>query len=137
VPRDLGLDLLGALFMSQLFAGRAPAGRELVTALIGGARWPGVASAADDEIVTRALAGLDRALGLAAPPRVLAISRWTHAVPQPGVDHLASVAALRARLASDPTLALTGGWLDGVSVADSFASGLAAGARISDVLAQR
>jgi oxygen-dependent protoporphyrinogen oxidase len=130
VPRDLGVDLLGALFMSQLFSGRAPQGHDLVTALIGGARWPGIVDATDAEIERRVLAGLDRALGLTAAPRVLAISRWPHAVPQPGVDHVARIAALRARFARDAALALAGGWLDGVAVSDAFASGLAAGARV-------
>lgn len=134
VPRDLGLDLLGALFMSQLFAGRAPAGRELVTALIGGARWPDAIEASDAELEQRVSAGLDRALGLVSAPRVLAISRWTHAVPQPGVDHVARVARLRARFAGDATLAFAGAWLDGVAVSDAFASGLAAGARVAGAL---
>ena len=131
VPRDLRLDLLGALYMSQLFARRAPPGHELVTALIGGSRWPGAVDASDAEIEKRVLAGLDRALGLGAPPRVLAISRFERAVPQPGVDHAARIAALRARFASDRTLAFAGAWLDGVALGDAFASGLAAGARAS------
>ncbi len=134
VPRDRGLDLLGALFMSQLFSGRAPAGRELVTALIGGARWPGVLEAGDDEIVRRVCAGLDRALGLAGAPRTLAVSRWTHAVAQPGADHAGRVAALRARFAGTPSFQLAGGWLDGVALGDAFASGLAAGARAAAAL---
>ncbi|MBM4383438.1 MAG: protoporphyrinogen oxidase [Deltaproteobacteria bacterium] len=129
VPRDMQLDLLGALFMSQLFAGRAPAGRELVTALIGGARWPSVLDASDDEIARRVFAGLDRALGLHATPRVLAASRWVHAVAQPGANHAALAAALRARVAASPSFQLAGGWLDGVALGDAFASGLAAGAR--------
>jgi oxygen-dependent protoporphyrinogen oxidase len=137
VPRDQGLDLLGALFMSQLFSGRAPAGRELVTALIGGARWPVVHDASDDEVARRVCAGLDRALGLTAAPRVLAISRWTHAVAQPAADHAARVAALRARFAETPSLQLAGGWLDGVALGDAFASGLAAGARAAATLAPR
>ena len=118
VPRDLGVDLLGGLFMSQLFASRAPAGHELITALIGGARWRGVVDAADAEIERRVLAGIDRALGLRGVPRTLAISRWTHAVPQPGVDHVARIAALRRRFAGDAGLALAGAWLDGVAVGD-------------------
>jgi oxygen-dependent protoporphyrinogen oxidase len=136
VPRDLGVDLLGALYMSQLFSGRAPHGHELVSALIGGARWPGVVAATDAEIERRVLAGLDRALGLSAAPRVLAISRWTHAVPQPGVDHVARIAALRACLAQDASLALAGAWLDGVAVSDAFASGRAAGARAAEALSR-
>ena len=135
VPRDLELDLLGALFISQLFSGRAPAGRELVTALIGGTRWPEVAGATDAEIQKRVFSGLHRALGLTSAPRVLAISRWARAVPQPGADHGARITALRARLAEDVTLGLAGAWLDGVSVNDTFASGLAAGARVAEALA--
>lgn len=134
VPRDVGLDLLGALFMSQLFAGRAPPGRELVTALIGGTRWPEVVGAADDEITRRVLSGLDRALGLTSTPRVLAIARWSHAVPQPSAGHVARIAALRARFAADATLALAGAWLDGVSASDTFASGIAAGERVAGAL---
>jgi oxygen-dependent protoporphyrinogen oxidase len=129
VPRDLQLDLLGALFMSQLFGGRAPAGRELVTALIGGARWPRVLASSDDEIAQRVFAGLDRALGLRAQPRVLAVSRWTHAVAQPGADHARRISGLRVRFSEAPSFQLAGGWLDGVALGDSFASGLAAGAR--------
>ena len=136
VPRDLGVDLLGGLFMSQLFASRAPAGHELITALIGGARWRGVVDAADAEIERRVLAGIDRALGLRGVPRTLAISRWTHAVPQPGVDHVARIAALRRRFAGDAGLALAGAWLDGVAVGDAFASGVAAGAQAAAVLAR-
>jgi oxygen-dependent protoporphyrinogen oxidase len=127
VPRDVGLDLLGGLFMSQLFSGRAPAGRELVTALIGGARWPAAIEASDAELARRAFAGLERALGLATEPRVLAISRVAHAVAQPGVGHAARMRALRARLAGSPPVALAGGWLDGVALGDAFASGLSAG----------
>lgn len=129
VPRDMRLDLLGALFMSQLFADRAPRGRELVTALIGGARWPAMLGASDDEIARRVCQGLDRGLGLSAQPRVLAVSRWTHAVAQPGADHAARVAALRARFAASASFQLAGGWLDGVALGDAFASGLAAGTR--------
>jgi oxygen-dependent protoporphyrinogen oxidase len=92
--------------------------------------------ATDAEIEQRVLAGLDRALGLTAAPRVLGISRWTHAVPQPGVDHVARIAALRARLEHGASLALAGAWLDGVAVSDAFASGLAAGVRAAEALSR-
>ena len=126
VPRDQGLDVLGVLFMSQLFSHRAPRGHELGTALIGGARWPAVLEASDAEIGERVIAGLDRALGVLSPPRVLGIARWRAAVPQPGVDHAARIRELRTLLDGSPPLAVAGGWLDGVAVPDAFASGIAA-----------
>jgi oxygen-dependent protoporphyrinogen oxidase len=129
VPRDLGLDLLGALFMSRLFARRAPGGSELVTALIGGLRWPGALDAPDDALLARVNQGLDRALGLRQAPRALAITRWPRAVPQPGPGHPAAVRAIRERLRRFPPIALAGACWDGVALGEALASGArAAGA---------
>jgi oxygen-dependent protoporphyrinogen oxidase len=130
VPEDCGLPLLGALFVSRLFTGRAPSGQELVTAMLGGLRWPGALDAPDDALLARASEGLDRALGLAGTPRVLAITRWPRAVAQPGVGHVAAVRAIRARLARLPKLALAGGCWDGVALG----SALASGARAAEVV---
>jgi len=133
VPRDAGLRLLGCLFTSSMFPGRAPTGRTLLTCMLGGARWPAAIDAADDEIEALVGAELERTLGLREAPRVLAITRWREAVAQPGRDHAARVAALRARLAlSAPGVTVTGAWLDGVSVADTLASGSAAGVELGE-----
>jgi oxygen-dependent protoporphyrinogen oxidase len=129
VPRQAGLHLLGCLFMSQLFAGRAPAGRELLHCMLGGARWPEAVDVPDGELAKRALEDLDRSLGLSAEPQVLCITRWRCAIPQPDRQHTARVARMRARLReSCPGLALAGAYLDGVAVADALASGVRAAA---------
>jgi oxygen-dependent protoporphyrinogen oxidase len=130
VPRDLGLDLLGALFMSRLFARRAPAGSELVTAMIGGLRWPGALDAPDDTLLARVNEGLDRALGLRQAPRALAITRWARAVPQPGPGHPAAVRAIRERLRRFPPIALAGACWDGVALGEALASGARAAAAL-------
>jgi protoporphyrinogen/coproporphyrinogen III oxidase len=126
VPREAGMDLLGALFMSRLFPGRAPEGRALVTAMIGGVRWPEAAQADEGEILRRVAAGLERILGLRGGAEPLAVSRWPRAVPQPGPEHVRRVAALRARAARLGGLALAGAYLDGVGVGDTLASGVRA-----------
>jgi oxygen-dependent protoporphyrinogen oxidase len=123
VPRGEGVDLLGALFMSRVFPGRAPAGRELVTGLLGGLRWPGAADAADDELLGRLGRGLELALGLRDAAEPLAVTRWPRAVPQPGRDHPALVARLRERAAGLGALRLAGGYLDGIGVSDALISG--------------
>ncbi len=128
VPRDVGLDLLGALFMSRLFSRRAPPGQELVTAMIGGLRWPAAVDAPDDELLRRIHAGLDRALGLKKTPRALAITRWPRAVPQPGPGHVRAVRAIRARLVRLPPLALVGACWDGVALGEALAAGARAAA---------
>ncbi len=130
VPRAEGLRLLGCLFMSRLFAGRAPKGRELLHCMQGGVRWPEAVGLADDEIVASTLADLDRCLGLSGSPRVVALRRWPRAIPQPDPEHTRRVAEIRRRLEGLPGLSLAGSYLAGVSVADTLASGAAAAARI-------
>jgi oxygen-dependent protoporphyrinogen oxidase len=131
VPRDVGLQLLGVLFMSCLFPGRAPAGSELATAMIGGLRWTAAIEAPDDVLLEHVNRGLDRALGLRDTPRALAITRWPRAVPQPGPGHLRSVRAIRARLSRLPPLALAGACWDGVALGEAFASGQRAAAAVT------
>lgn len=123
VPRGESDALLGCLYPSQLFAGRAPAGRELLTLLAGGTRRPYVLEWADDALVAALLRELDRVLGLTGEPTRLGVARWPRAVPQPGRDHPRLVADLRARLARVPRLALAGAYLDGVAFGDAMASG--------------
>lgn len=126
VARDEGIGLLGCLFMSRLFPGRAPAGSELLQCLVGGVRWPEAVDLPDDVVLKRLFADLERTLGLAGEPRLLAISRWPRAVPQPDREHIRRIEGIRARLSRYPGLALAGSYLDGVSVADTLASGVRA-----------
>ncbi len=127
VPRGAGLDLLGCLFMSQLFARRAPKGFELLQCLLGGQRWPEAADLPDDLLLGRLKRDLERALGLRGEPQLLAVSRWPRAVPQPDRQHVQRIARIRSAVSAQPGLALAGSYLDGVGVPDALASGLRAG----------
>jgi len=129
-PRSSGLKLLGCLFMSRLFPGRAPEGRELLHLMLGGVRWPESAELPDDVVVEQALADLDRTLGLAATPHRVAIRRWSRGIPQPGREHVQLVARVSSRLEDLPGLHLAGGYVSGVGVADTLASGARAASRI-------
>jgi oxygen-dependent protoporphyrinogen oxidase len=126
VPSEAGLDLLGCLYMSRLFPGRAPEGHDLLQCMLGGVRWPGATDEPDDRLLERALRDLDRILGVPGDAQDLGVTRWPGAIPQPGRDHVRRIAEVRARLSALPGLALAGSYVDGVSVADSFASGLRA-----------
>lgn len=132
VPREERLGLLGCLFMSRMFPGRAPAGRELLHCMLGGVRWPEAVSLSDEDLYTRLEGELDRTLGLAASPERLVVHRWPQAVPQPSPDHPRRIAALRQRTralgpaGSGPSLELAGSYLDGVSVCDALMSGVTA-----------
>ena len=124
VPRRAEIKLLGCLYMSQLFPSRAPAGRELLQCIAGGMRWPEAVDLPDDEIVKQVRADLDQILGLREEPRVLAVTRWRQAIPQPRRDHVARIARIRKQLAEFPGIALAGAYLGGISVSDALESGL-------------
>jgi oxygen-dependent protoporphyrinogen oxidase len=130
VPRGEGRGLLGCLFMSELFADRAPPGRRLLHCMLGGVRAPELLELDDAELVAHACEELDAPLGLASAPEVLTVRRWPRAVAQPAPGHRAALAGARDRLAARAPIALAGGYTDGVSVPDAFASGLAAAARL-------
>jgi len=129
VARGAGLGLLGCLFLSELFAGRAPEGRALLTCMSGGTRWREAVGLPDDALAERLLADLDATLGLREAPEWLRTLRWEHAVPQPGPGHPRLVADVEARLRPSG-VALAGSWVRGVSVADTLASGVVAAKRL-------
>jgi oxygen-dependent protoporphyrinogen oxidase len=130
VPREEKLGLLGCLFMSEIFPQRAPEGRVLLQCMLGGVRWPEAVELADDALVERVRADLDRALGLRGEPELLRIERWPRAIPQPGLDHVRRISALRKSVAQLPGLRLAGSYLDGVAVSDALTSGLRAAGEI-------
>jgi oxygen-dependent protoporphyrinogen oxidase len=132
VPRGEGELLLGCLFSSQLFAGRAPPGREVLTLLAVGKRKPEAIDWSDEKLVAALLAEIEPVLGLRDAPRVLSITRWPRAVAQPGRDHPRLVAGARAQLAHFPRLALAGSHLDGVAFGEALASGARAAQQVME-----
>jgi oxygen-dependent protoporphyrinogen oxidase len=110
--------LLGCLFTSSLFAGRAPADHVSLTAFLGGSTDPEAAGWDDDRLVATVQRNLQRALGVQAPPVAVAVQRWPRGIPQYEVGH-GSFLALRTEIErSLPGLQMTGSYLQGVAVAD-------------------
>jgi len=130
VPKQPEISLLGCLFMSQLFAGRAPTGRDLFQCILGGTHWREAIDEPDDVILKKLHTDLDRIVGLTDEPETLAVTRVRQAIPQPGRNHRRVVAEIRARLVDLPGVELAGAYLDGVSVSDALASGVDAARRL-------
>jgi oxygen-dependent protoporphyrinogen oxidase len=120
------LAVLGVLFPSSIFPGRAPAGQVLLTAFVGGARQPEMAGLPDDELVEAVARDVRQLLGAEGPPVYRRIIRWPHAIPQYGHGHGTVLDALTAAERDWPGLALTGSYRAGVSVAQCLEQGRAA-----------
>ncbi|MEK6300835.1 MAG: protoporphyrinogen oxidase [Acidobacteriota bacterium] len=112
------LNILGCVWNSSLFAGRAPEGMALLTVFIGGARNPDAARLADAELVSTAHSDLQRVLAISAEPRVVAITRYDRSIPQYNLGHAERVKRIDSLLASLPGLNLIGNYLHGVSTGD-------------------
>ncbi|PYP84201.1 MAG: protoporphyrinogen oxidase [Blastocatellia bacterium AA13] len=110
--------VLGCVWNSSLFPGRAPKGRTLLTVFMGGARHPQAASYEDAELISIANTELQRALRANAPPRVIGITRHQRAIPQYNLGHRDRVGRIESILAAMPGLMLTGNYLHGVSTGD-------------------
>ena len=122
-----GKAVLGALFPAALWPGRAPAGRVLLSALVGGARHPAAADLSDQDLV-----GLMRdELRLPQPPELLAVVRWPQAIPQYQPGHAARIAEIERLASAHGGLALAGAWYRGVGVLDCLRDGRNAAALLA------
>ena len=120
--------ILGAVWSSSLFAGRAPAGRALLTVFLGGARDPAAPALPDDELVAAAAKDLEAEGLVQGPPEVVRVTRWEHAIPQYERGHSRVIAALADAERRWPGLHFRGNYRGGISVGDVVRQGLAAGA---------
>jgi oxygen-dependent protoporphyrinogen oxidase len=130
VARGTGLRVLGCLFSSSLFPGRAPAGHVGLTVFVGGATDPEIVAAPDEELAHVVQTDLAVALGVRGEPVFRHLQRWRRAIPQYEVGHGRFVELVAALEAEVPGLGLAGNWTGGVSVPDAIAHGAEVAARL-------
>lgn len=121
LPRVEEGRILGALFSSSMFEGRAAEGDVLVTAFVGGRRQPHLALADEATIAGIVHEELARFLS-ARNPALTAIRRWPRAIPQYTLGHLQRLhhAGEAGRIL--PGLFLCASYRGGVSVGDCIKS---------------
>jgi oxygen-dependent protoporphyrinogen oxidase len=129
VPAKENRRILGALFSSTLFPGRAPDGHVLLTVFVGG-RQPEVAALPDAELDALVLAELRELLGVRADPVFRHCSRVPLAIPKYTVAFGALTADMDAFERDHPGLFIAGNCRTGISLSDCMAAGQAAAARI-------
>lgn len=113
-----GPRILGAVWSSSLFSGRAPDGQGLVTVFLGGARDPEAAALSDVELTAIAARDTAAALGTREEPRPVSITRYARSIPQYTAGHLARMNALEEAEARWPGLTFLGNYRGGVAVGD-------------------
>ena len=134
VPRLEQRRVLGVLFTSSMFEGRAPAGQVLLSSFIGGRRQSELAALPEAEIAALAHDENAALLGARHAPLWQAVTRWPRAIPQYERGHLARVAEVAKAEAALPGLRLCANWRDGVSLGDCIVQGGRAAREIAEAL---
>jgi len=116
VPRGEGLRILGTLWSSQIFRGRAPEGASLLTTMVGGAHDPEGADLDDKKLLTVVRKDLEAAMGFTVQPYFVRIVRWARSIPQYGLGHPERLRAIERSQARQPGLFLNGNSYRGISV---------------------
>ena len=118
IPHSEGKRILGTLWSSSIFPGRAPDGMVLLRSMVGGSRNPHYALLEEGELVKLVREELDGILGIRAEPRFVRIARWEKAIPQYPGGHGRRLEALAERLEALPGFFLGGNAYRGIGMND-------------------
>jgi len=116
VPRSAGLRVLGTVWNSSLFPGRAPDGYALLTTFVGGATDAAATRLNHEElsgIVHREIAPL---LSIQSHPMFSNVTIWPRALPQYNLGHGDRLASVGKILPRFPGLFLAGNYLRGPAI---------------------
>ena len=116
VPRSSGLRILGTVWNSSLFPGRAPDDHALLTTFVGGATDPAAATLSPEELIGIVQHELASVLSINTPPRFCSATIWPHALPQYNLGHGERLASVKKSLARFPGLFLAGNYLRGPAI---------------------
>ena len=110
--------ILGTIWSSTLFPGRAPAGAVALTTFVGGARQPELVHRSEDALEALVRQELGDLLGITGRPDFVRVMRWRKAIPQYTDAQPAAMAALEKLESAHPRLHVAGNFRGGISVAD-------------------
>jgi oxygen-dependent protoporphyrinogen oxidase len=113
-PRGQGLRILGALYDSSIFPGRAPAGLRLMRVMVGGRRDPEALDLENGALIEAVARDLRKAWGFWKEPRVAKVIRHPLGIAQYERGH--GEVLSRLAKATPPWLRLTGSSYGGVSI---------------------
>ena len=135
IPSSEGRRILGSLWSSSIFAGRAPEGNVLLTQIVGGARNPELVDLPDEDLLSAVRDELAWTLGLRAPPAYAKIVRWSRAIPQYVVGHGERLREIEARVAALGGVHLGGNAYYGIGINDCTGHAETLGPRVAASLA--
>jgi len=116
IPEKEKKQVLGTLFSSSLFEGRAPQDHVLLTSFVGGMRQPELAQLPEAQLIETVRADLRDLLGIFNEPTFTQVTVWPRSIPQYTVGYQRMMDAMLAAEKTCDGLLLGGNYRDGISV---------------------
>jgi oxygen-dependent protoporphyrinogen oxidase len=116
VPRTSGLRVLGSVWNSSLFFGRAPEGYVLLTSFVGGSTDSAATTLEPRELTNLVHREISPVLSIGRDPIFSNVTIWPRALPQYNLGHGDRLAAVAKSCARFPGLWLTGNYLRGPGI---------------------
>ncbi len=123
VPRSENRRILGCLWPSAVFDGRAPKGVGLTTTFIGGSRQAELVDLSDTELIDLAMNEIASILGITAEPLFIKLKKWPRAIPQYNLGYESVINAIERFHAANPGMYLSGNYYNGISVGECIKNG--------------
>jgi oxygen-dependent protoporphyrinogen oxidase len=118
IPSKEGREILGILFPSAIFKGRAPKDGALLSVFLGGMRNHSVFVKSDNEIINIVLNEIKKTLRVNNDPDLLKVFRYEHAIPQYEKSTGQRLEYIKKAEENYPGLILAGNIRDGIGMAD-------------------
>jgi oxygen-dependent protoporphyrinogen oxidase len=122
--------ILGSLWTSSIFENRAPAGKVLLTTMVGGARNRETPLLDDAPLLEVVNSELQATMGQNSPPAFSLVSRWEKGIPQYRPGHEDRLCAIEHHLESLPGLFLAGNAYRGIGFNDCVKAALLLAPRV-------
>jgi oxygen-dependent protoporphyrinogen oxidase len=131
IPAKEQRKILGTIWSSALFPGRAPEGHVALTTFVGGARQPALAGLDDRELIGTVASELRSLMAVRGDPVYARIIRWEKAIPQYNLGHLALMDRIGSLERDVRGFYLCGNYRGGIAVGDCLTSGERLAGRIA------
>lgn len=123
VPEIEKRSVLGILFSSTLFPGRAPEGHHALTVMIGGTRQPELTGLDTEELIKRIQPDLKELLGVSGKAVFQKHNTWERAIPQYNLGHETYLETISHCEEQYPGFFIGGQARDGISLPDCISAG--------------
>jgi len=118
MPTKENRNMLGVLFPSAIFDGRAPKNGALLSVFLGGVKNASLINKSDEEIKLLVLNEISETLGENAAPDLLRIFRYSQAIPQYDISSEQRIFTINKIQDENPGLFLAGNIRDGIGMSD-------------------